>query len=166
MSTRRSARLAAPPFTQATAGCLSSAIGEHGLSEQELASWLNKLAEPLAELKTRYHDRTLDLLRIAEDTADLEAAEQAYAKLVAGARAIVFFGIGGSSLGGQALAQLGGWSIPGTADAAQKARPRTRFYDNLDAHTLGAALAAFDLGSARFVVTSKSGGTPETLVQA
>ena len=166
MSTRRSARLAAPPFTQAMAGCLSSAIGEHGLSEEELASWLSKLAEPLAELKRRYHDRTLDLLRIAEDTADLEAAERAYAKLVAGARAIVFFGIGGSSLGGQALAQLGGWSIPGTADAAQKARPRTRFYDNLDAHTLGAALAAFDLGSARFVVTSKSGGTPETLVQA
>jgi glucose-6-phosphate isomerase len=166
MSTRPSVRLAAIPFTHSVAGCLSSAIGEHGLTAQELNFWLDKLAAPLAELKERYRDRTLALLRIAEDTADLEAAELAYARLVTGARAIVFFGIGGSSLGGQALAQLGGWSIPGTADAAQKARPRTRFYDNLDAHTLGAALGAFDLGSARFVVTSKSGGTPETLVQA
>ena len=166
MSTRRSARIAAIPFTHAIAGCLSGAIGEHGLTEQELSTWLDKLAAPLAQLKASYGDRTLALLRIAQDTADLEAVEQAYAKLVAGARAIVFFGIGGSSLGGQALAQLGGWSIPGTADAAQKARPRTRFYDNLDAHTLGAALGAFDLSSARFVVTSKSGGTPETLVQA
>ncbi|HXE68696.1 MAG TPA: glucose-6-phosphate isomerase [Hyphomicrobiaceae bacterium] len=166
MSTRRSARIGDIPFRHAIAGCLSSAIGEHGLTEQELDTWLDKLAAPLAELKEGYRDRTLALLRIAQDTADLEVAEQAYAKLVAGARAIVFFGIGGSSLGGQALAQLGGWSIPGTAGAAQKARPRTRFYDNLDPHTLGAALGAFDLSSARFVVTSKSGATPETLVQA
>src|SRR5262245_53374007 len=156
----------AVPFRHTIAGCLSAAIGKHGLHEAELTHWLERVAAPLLELKESYHHRTLPLLRIAEETADLEVAERAYAKLVHGARALVFFGIGGSSLGGQALAQLGGWSIPGTADEAQKARPRTRFYDNLDAHTLGAALAAFDLSSARFVVTSKSGGTPETLVQA
>ena len=80
---------------------------------------------------------------------------------------MIFFGTGGSSLGGQTLAQLGGWHIPGTADEAQRRRPRTRFYDNLDGETLQSALGSFDdLGSARFVVISKSGGTPETLVQA
>jgi glucose-6-phosphate isomerase len=52
------------------------------------------------------------------------------------------------------------------ADEAQKKRPRTRFYDNLDPVTLQATLASFDLDSARFIVISKSGGTPETLVQA
>ncbi len=166
MSTGKGVRGATVPFAHSIAGCLASAIGEHGLTEAELAGWFGKLAAPLAELKESYHRRTLPLLRIAEETADLETAETAYHKLVTGARAIVFFGIGGSSLGGQALAQLGGWSIPGTADEAQKGRPRTRFYDNLDAHTLGAAIAAFDLASARFVVISKSGGTPETLVQA
>ena len=165
MSTRGSVP-SAQPFTQSIAGCLASSIGEHGLTEAQLKIWLDKLAAPLAELQQNYRQHTLPLLRIAEETADLEAAEQAYRKLVRGARAIVFFGIGGSSLGGQALAQLGGWNIPGTADEAQKGRPRTRFYDNLDAHTLGAALATFDLATARFVVTSKSGGTPETLVQA
>ena len=46
-------------------------------------------------------------------------------------------------------------------------RPRTRFYDNLDGHTLASALHSFDdLGGVRFIVISKSGGTPETLVQA
>jgi glucose-6-phosphate isomerase len=165
MSTRGSVP-SAPPFKQSIAGCLASSIGEHGLTEAELKIWLDRLAAPLAQLQQNYRQHTLPLLRIAEETADLEAAEQAYRKLVRGARAIVFFGIGGSSLGGQALAQLGGWNIPGTADEAQKGRPRTRFYDNLDAHTLGAALATFDLATARFVVTSKSGGTPETLVQA
>jgi glucose-6-phosphate isomerase len=52
------------------------------------------------------------------------------------------------------------------ADEAQRKRPRTRFYDNLDPVTLGAALEGFDLAVTRFVVISKSGGTPETLVQA
>ena len=165
MSTRGSVP-SAQPFRQSIAGCLATSIGEHGLTEAQLKIWLDKLAAPLAELQQNYRQHTLPLLRIAEATADLDAAEQAYRKLVQGARAIVFFGIGGSSLGGQALAQLGGWNIPGTADEAQKGRPRTRFYDNLDAHTLGAALATFDLATARFVVTSKSGGTPETLVQA
>jgi glucose-6-phosphate isomerase len=64
------------------------------------------------------------------------------------------------------LAQLGGWNIPGSAPERQKRRPRTRFYDNLDATTLAASLAACDLARTRFVVISKSGNTPETLVQA
>ena len=67
--------------------------------------------------------------------------------------------------GDDALGQLAGWSIPGGADSDQKKRPRTRFYDNLDGHTLGQALASLDLASTRFVVTSKSGGTVETLAQ-
>ncbi|MGE3916687.1 MAG: glucose-6-phosphate isomerase, partial [Hyphomicrobiaceae bacterium] len=48
----------------------------------------------------------------------------------------------------------------------QRQRPRTRFYDNLDATTLGRALESLDLAATRFVVISKSGGTPETLAQA
>src|SRR5262249_35532385 len=99
-------------FRQSIAGCLATAIGEGGLSEAELAPWLGKLAPAMTELQASYHDRSLPLLRIAEATADVEAVETAYAKLVRGARAIVFFGIGGSRLGRQALAPLGGWRIP------------------------------------------------------
>ena len=97
---------------------------------------------------------------------DVAEAEAALARLSQGADTIVFFGIGGSSLGGQTLAQLGGWNIPGMANEAQRRRPRTRFYDNLDPVTLQSALGSFDLADTRFVITSKSGGTPETLVQA
>ena len=77
----------------------------------------------------------------------------------------MFFGTGGSSLGGQTLAQLGGWGIPGDDKHGSETRPRTRFYDNLDARTLELGLAGLDLKTSRFVVISKSGGTPETLVQ-
>jgi glucose-6-phosphate isomerase len=164
---RAAARSQTATYRQSIAGCLEGAIGRYGLSEAELAPWLDRLAPAIARLKEDYRARRLPHLTIPEESADIAEAEAAYARLAQGARAIIFFGTGGSSLGGQTLAQLGGWNIPGTADEAQMQRPRTRFYDNLDGHTLAAALHSFDdLCSARFVVISKSGGTPETLVQA
>ena len=154
-------------YSQSIAGCLGGAIGRHGLSEADLARWLEQLAPATARLQEDYRSRRLPHLRIPEETADIADAEAAFARLAQGARAVIFFGTGGSSLGGQTLAQLGGWHIPGTADEAQRRRPRTRFYDNLDGHTLASALHSFDdLGGVRFIVVSKSGGTPETLVQA
>jgi glucose-6-phosphate isomerase len=154
-------------YRQSISGCLAPAIGRYGLSQAELDRWLERLVPAIARLQDDYRTRRLPHLTIPEDTADLEAAEAAFAKLCRGGRAVIFFGTGGSSLGGQALAQLGGWHIPGTADAAQRMRPRTRFYDNLDGGTLASALGSFDdLSGVRFVVISKSGGTPETLVQA
>jgi glucose-6-phosphate isomerase len=147
-------------------GCLDKTIGAAGLTQSELDAWLDKLEPALAGLKADYASGKLPLLRIPEATDDIVPCETAIARLSDGAQTIVFFGTGGSSLGGQALAQLTGWNIPGGADAAQRARPRTRFYDNLDGLTLERALAAFDLSRTRFVVVSKSGGTPETMVQA
>jgi glucose-6-phosphate isomerase len=165
MNTTIAERAGAVPYSHSIAGCLDGAIGEHGLSLDELTLWIERLAPALDALQGDYRERRLPLLRIAEDEADIVAAEAALAKLSAGARAIIFFGTGGSSLGGQTLAQLGGWNIPGLADEAQRNRPRTRFYDNLDPVTLESALGTFDLDTARFIVTSKSGGTPETLAQ-
>jgi glucose-6-phosphate isomerase len=162
----RTAPTTLPVYRHAIAGCLEGAIGRHGLNAAELSRWLEPLGTALVALQDDYRNGRLPQLRIAEETADLAAAESALRALAHGAETIVFFGVGGSSLGGQALAQLGGWNIPGAANAWQKQRPRTRFYDNLDGATLAAALAAFDLAATRFVVISTSGGTPETLVQA
>ena len=105
-------------------------------------------------------------LRVPEWRDDIDLAREALQRLIHGARTLVFFGTGGSSLGGQTLAQLGGWGIPGDDKHGSEARPRTRFYDNLDARTVDLALSGLDLKTTRFVVISKSGGTPETLVQA
>ncbi len=164
---RRAGDGAERPYRQSIAGGLDAAIGPYGLSEAELGRWLDRLTPAVARLKEDYRSRRLPHLTIPEETADIAEAEAAYARLARDAHAIVFFGTGGSSLGGQTLAQLAGWNIPGSADPAQKRRPRTRFYDNLDGHTLAASLGSFDdLAAVRFVVISKSGGTPETLVQA
>ncbi|HWV83722.1 MAG TPA: glucose-6-phosphate isomerase [Hyphomicrobiaceae bacterium] len=152
-------------YHQSIAGCLDGRIGAHGLDRATLSRWLDQTSEPLAKLKAAHADGSLPLLRLPREDADIVAAEAALKKLSAGAKMIVFLGIGGSSLGGQALAQLAGWNIPGAADAEQRSRPRTRFYDNLDASTLDLAFKDVDLATTRFVVTSKSGGTSETLVQ-
>jgi len=165
MSTTARTRTDTFPYRHSIAGCLEGAIGANGLSAAELARWLDPLAPAIASLKEDYR-RRLPHLRVAEETADIDRAAAALERLSRGADTIVFFGIGGSSLGGQTLAQLGGWHIPGMATPAQLRRPRTRFYDNLDPATLEAALASFDLAATRFIVISKSGGTPETLVQA
>jgi glucose-6-phosphate isomerase len=153
------------PYAQAVDGCLAASIGAHGLSDAMLAQRLADAGSAVGKLKKTYKDQSLAILRISEDTADIDAAETALARLSDGARTLVFFGTGGSSLGGQTLAQLAGWNIPGHMTADQKKRPRTRFYDNLDGDTLGMALGSLDLATTRFVVTSKSGGTVETLVQ-
>lgn len=154
------------PYRQDISGLLDRTIGRHGLTRSDLQGWLDKLEPALDGLRQDWESGSLPLLRIPEETADIAAAEAAMSELMAGASAIVFFGTGGSSLGGQTLAQLAGWNIPGAADEAQKLRPRTRFYDNLDPDTLERSLASLDLATTRFVVTSKSGNTPETLVQA
>lgn len=153
-------------YTQDISGCLTGAIGSHGLPHNGLDAWLARAAPALAGLRADYATGALPLLRISEDTADIDAAEAALARVSDGARTLIFFGTGGSGLGGQMLAQIAGWGIPFTAAKSPHQRPRLRFYDNLDGGTLAALLSSTDFETTRFIVTSKSGGTAETLAQA
>lgn len=153
-------------YAMSVAGCLDGAIGAHGLDGDMLARWIARVEPGLEALRRDASAGGLPLLGIVRETADIDLAAAALARLSEGARTIVFFGTGGSSLGGQTLAQVAGWDLPGAADDDQRRRPRTRFYDNLDPDILGRAIGSLDLASTRFVVVSKSGNTPETLTQA
>lgn len=153
-------------LAQSVDGCLEATIGALGLPQASLDANLAKLEPRLAALREAHAKSTLPVLRVPEWRDDIVAAQAALKRLTHGARTLVFFGTGGSSLGGQTLAQLGGWGVPGDDKHGSETRPRTRFYDNLDARTLELALSGLDLKSTRFVVISKSGNTPETLVQA
>jgi len=153
-------------LSQSVEGCLEAKIGKAGLSQAALDRALSRLQPRLDSLREDYASGALPLLRVPEWRDDIDAARAALATLTKDARTLVFFGTGGSSLGGQTLAQLGGWGIPGDdGNGGQRDRPRTRFYDNLDPRTLERALSSLDLATTRFVVISKSGNTPETLVQ-
>ncbi len=153
-------------FTQSIKGCLAPAIGEHGLSDDQLSSLLMRLDGGFQSLREQARNRSLAHFAICDDDADITLAEAALAKLCDGARTLMVLGTGGSSLGGQTLAQLGGWSIPGDKGGPNpERRCRLRFYDNLDARSFSRGLQMEDLESARFIVISKSGGTAETLSQ-
>ncbi len=146
-------------------GCLEQQVGPVGLSDAVFQNWLEQAGQQARHLQRLYEENGLALLRISEAKQDIEIASEAFARLTEGARSVVFFGTGGSSLGGQAIAQIGGWSIPGIDGKGPNKLPRTRIFDNLDPTSLKHSIQQLDLEETRFVVTSKSGNTAETLLQ-
>ncbi len=149
-------------YVQSVEGALRSKIGTGGISDDALGAALARAEEALGDLRTAYEKRTLPLLRLPEKSDDLSSLAEV-AKKLAQASDVVFLGTGGSSLGGQALAQLADHGVPGLG-VLRKA-PRLHFLDNLDPLTFEAMLVRLDLKTARFVAISKSGGTAETLMQ-
>ncbi len=153
------------PYRQSIEGCLSSRIGEAGLSRDRLGQWLTLTAPRFKALQQQAGAGSFAHFRILDDASGIEEARGAYTALAEGADTIVILGTGGSSLGGQAVAQLGGWSIPGDGGPACTELPRLRFYDNLDARSFMAGLRILDIPKTRFIAISKSGTTGETLAQ-
>jgi glucose-6-phosphate isomerase len=151
------------PFVQSIEGAREERIGREGVSARTFDATLARTREALAWLRARHDDGGLRLLRLPEERGDLAAISRAAARLREGASDVVFLGTGGSSLGAQTLAQLAGHAVAGVA--AFRTSPRVHFMDNLDPQTFGTLLQELPLATTRFVATSKSGGTGETLMQ-
>ncbi len=100
----------------------------------------------------------LEILSIPRRRDDLDAARAVAAALAENTSEVAVLGIGGSSLGGQALKTA--------LEAHDRKGPRVSFHDNPDPFSWQEHLAHFDLKTTRFIVVSKSGGTAETLIQA
>jgi len=114
-------------------------------------SSLQRADAALIWLRQQAADKSLELLGIPAGKDDLKAAQKVAAG-IKGARTVAVLGIGGSSLGGQALTAL-------------RKNPGVEFHDNPDPFSWSAALKRFDLKKTHFVAISKSGGTAETLMQ-
>jgi glucose-6-phosphate isomerase len=151
------------PITHSIDSALEKTIGAHGVSAAALNGALERAEAALDWLRARHGDGGLPLLDLPGATDDLAGVRAAADRLTQGARDIVLLGTGGSSLGGQTLAQLNGHGVAGV-DAFAGA-PRLHFMDNLDPDSFGALLDKLPFESARFVAISKSGGTGETLMQ-
>jgi glucose-6-phosphate isomerase len=79
---------------------------------------------------------------------------------------VVILGIGGSALGPIALRTAlrpTGWNM--LDDKARAGYPRLHVLDNVDPETIDALLRRLRLERTLFIVTSKSGGTAETMAQ-
>jgi glucose-6-phosphate isomerase len=152
------------PFAWSIEHARAERIGVEGAAAPDLAAAIGHTGQALDWLRARHADGGLPLLRLPAERGDLAAIDAAARRLSAGASDIVFLGTGGSSLGGQALAQLAGHAVPGLG--LLREAPRLHFMDNLDAATFAALLERLPLPQTRFVAISKSGGTGETLMQA
>ena len=114
---------------------------------------LSNSAAALDWLRRQHADKSLELLGIPKRSDDLRAASKQAAALK-GFATVVVLGIGGSSLGGQALTAL-----------RKVSKPFVEFHDNPDPFSWAKALGRFDLKKTHFIAISKSGGTAETLMQ-
>jgi glucose-6-phosphate isomerase len=150
-------------IVQSIDNALEKNVGPHGLSGAALNAALGRADAALGALRKRYADNSLPLLKLPEKQDDLAGITTAAAGLADGASDIVILGTGGSSLGGQTLAQLAFYSVPGVG--AFRSPPRLHFIDNLDPVSFETMLAKLPLATSRFVAISKSGGTAETLMQ-
>jgi glucose-6-phosphate isomerase len=142
----------------------SDRVGPNGAAPEALADALKRTEPALAWLRARHTDGSLPLLRLPAKHDDLVSIKDAARRLTAtGATDIVFLGTGGSSLGGQTLAQLDDHAVPGAG--LLRSGPRLHFMDNLDPGTYATLLKRLPLATTHFVAISKSGGTGETLMQ-
>jgi glucose-6-phosphate isomerase len=116
------------------------------------------LAQAQPHAKALLADTSIELLSVPARRDDIERARPIAAKLSENSSEIAVLGIGGSSLGGQALKTA--------LDSPDRKGPRVSFHDNPDPFSWAEQLARFDLRTTRFVAISKSGGTAETLMQA
>jgi len=114
---------------------------------------LAKSAAALDWLRQQHASKGLELLGVPARTDDLRAAAKQAAALK-GFSTVAVLGIGGSSLGGQALTAL-----------RKVSKPFVEFHDNPDPFSWAKALKRFDLKKTHFIAISKSGGTAETLMQ-
>lgn len=148
-------------YTQDISRALKSGHGG-GVSNERFQEMLAHTDPALEKLRAAYANRSLPLLRLVEKSDDLPPLQKIAARLKK-ASDVVFLGTGGSSLGGQALAQLADYAVPGLGTL--RGRPRVHFFDNLDPLTFEAVLKKLPLKTTQFVAISKSGGTGETLMQ-
>src|SRR5437762_5777909 len=151
------------PFQQNIDSARAEKIGKHGIAKAALDDALRGCEAALVWLRQAHAEESLPLLRLPARTDDLGGVERAAARLRAGATDVVVLGTGGSSLGGQTIAQLADVAVRGAE--AFRSPPRMHFMDNLDPATYGTLLGRLPLATTRFITISKSGGTGETLMQ-
>jgi glucose-6-phosphate isomerase len=144
---------------------MAAKIGAGGVSEAELAAELKGAAKLLAKIKATRRSEQPPHYLLPTEHDDLPGLEKLAAKLSRNTDDVIVCGTGGSSLGGQTLAQVAGWGLAGQAQLGGS-RPRLHFADNLDADSLQMLISAVEFPRTQVLLISKSGNTTETIAQA
>lgn len=148
-------------YTQDLTPVFTPALEKAGFDRAALDALGAKLDAGVNILAERYHARTLPMLNLPEDKADLEEIEEVGAWFRKHFAQVLVVGTGGSSLGGQTLVAL----KENVYKPGVKGAPRLWFLDNVDPATMDTLLASIDLAETGVLVVSKSGGTAEIIAQ-
>ena len=146
-------------YNQVIDDALEESVGKAGLSRASLARELDRAAGALDKIRRWKEDGTLPLLGLPSRRDDLVALKE-HADRFARFEHVVVMGMGGSSMSGKALVALADKGF-----GPLNGRPKLWFMDNVDPATYAELLSRLPLDRAGFIAISKSGGTPETLVQ-
>ncbi len=137
-----------------------------GIPERDWTAAAARFEQVFAEVERLYDAGMLGFLDLPDDN-DLLLQTKDFAYEAGGVfDDVVILGIGGSALGPIALRTAlrpSGWNA--LDDAAREGKPRLHVLDNVDPETIAALLGRLVLARTLFVVTSKSGGTAETMAQ-
>lgn len=139
--------------------CFKANVGEHGVEEAAVMAFAQHTEPAIAELAALKGTGNLPMLDIPFDTSDIAEIEALAQYIREGFSTLVVLGTGGSSLGGQMLCAL-------RQPYFRPAGPRVVFVDNVDPITLTEMVETLEMKRTFFLLISKSGGTPETILQA
>ncbi len=137
-------------YRQDVSACLSS------VSEQAFEDTLKDAEAALNWLRAEVDGGALAAFETCRQSADLADLEKLAGAFRQHCDTVAVLGIGGSSLGGQALCAL----------SEDNAAPEVRFFGNIDPATLDTVFTGIAPERLGLVIISKSGGTAETLAQA
>ena len=137
-----------------------------GIAPRDWGEAANNFSQIHAGLLRRRDAGQLGFLSLPNDEALHRQSKDIAAKARGRFDDVVVLGIGGSALGPIALRTAllePAWNA--LTDAERGGRPRLHVLDNVDPGTIAALLDRLPLARTLFIVTSKSGGTAETMAQ-
>ena len=142
-------------YTQNVSGCMADVIGDDGLTGDALETARAAAWDVWGAMRADIAEDGFPAISIAQQSEDLAAVRDVAARLSAHCDSVAVLGVGGSSLGAEALCALA--LIP---------KVDVRFLNNPDPESVARYIASVDVSRAGLVMVSKSGGTAETLLLA
>jgi glucose-6-phosphate isomerase len=142
-------------YTQNVSGCMAGRIGDDGLTDDALETASVAAWDVWSAMRADITEGGFPAVSIAQQSDDLAAVRDTAARLMTHCDSVAVIGVGGSSLGAEALCAL---ALAPPVDV--------RFLNNPDPETVARYIASVDLSRAGLVMVSKSGGTAETLALA
>jgi glucose-6-phosphate isomerase len=148
-------------FTNMMAGAV-----DNGVTEQEWRGAAARFRDAHEGVTALRNNKTIGFFELPDDAALIHQATDFAARAKGKYDDVVILGIGGSALGPIALRTAlcpSGWNMLSSEERG--GYPRLHVLDNIDPVTIEALLRRLKLDRTLFIVTSKSGGTAETMSQ-